>query len=188
MVADRGANARLLPEDLPATLDADAVLVSGYLLLHGETSRAAIAALERSKARFTAVEAASWPLVEAFGVERFTEATKTANFILANEREAQALTGKTGVDAARVLSRRYPFACVKLGAAGAIVIAEGKTHRVEPERVNELDPTGAGDAFDGVLLSALARGAGMDDALVRASHAGALVAGSGRSWPMEGFS
>jgi sugar/nucleoside kinase (ribokinase family) len=34
MVADRGANARLSPEDLPDRLQAAAVLVSGYLLFH----------------------------------------------------------------------------------------------------------------------------------------------------------
>ena len=38
MVADRGANARLTPDDLPASLDGGAVLVSGYLLLQEPTT------------------------------------------------------------------------------------------------------------------------------------------------------
>jgi sugar/nucleoside kinase (ribokinase family) len=188
MVADRGANAQLVPGDLPATLEAGAVLVSGYLLLHESTHAAAVSALEHANARFVAVDAASWPLVEAFGVDRFFAATEKANVLFANEREAQTLTGLTGVEAADILSQRYLFACVKLGAAGAIVITQGEVHKVEAEQIVEVDPTGAGDAFDGVLLAALSRGADLDDALSRACHAGALVAASESSWPTEGSS
>ena len=50
MVADRGANARLAPGDLPPRIEAGAVLVSGYLLLHPEGHDAAMAALERAEA------------------------------------------------------------------------------------------------------------------------------------------
>src|SRR5688500_2851503 len=37
IVADRGASSRLAPDDLPERLEADAVLVSGYTLLHPDT-------------------------------------------------------------------------------------------------------------------------------------------------------
>ncbi|MGZ5299820.1 MAG: carbohydrate kinase family protein, partial [Actinomycetota bacterium] len=50
MVADRGANALLTPDDLPSSLDAGAVLVSGYLLLQEPTTSAGLAAIERSTA------------------------------------------------------------------------------------------------------------------------------------------
>ena len=154
--------------------------------MHEDTRAAAVAALERAVAPFVAVEAASWPLVEAFGAEVFFEATQRATVVLANEREARVLTGSTGEDAARVLGERYPVAAVKLGAAGAVVVADGRVHRAPGELVHEVDPTGAGDAFDGVLLGALARGTGMDEALGRACHAGALVAASARTWPEIG--
>ena len=93
MVADRGANARLAPGDLPPRIEAGAVLVSGYLLLHPEGHDAAMAALERAEASWVGVEAASWPLVEAFGVERFFEASASANAVFANDQEARTLTG-----------------------------------------------------------------------------------------------
>ena len=54
---------------------------------------------------------------------------------------------------------------MKQGAEGATVVADGDVHRAEAEPIEEVDPTGAGDAFDGVLLAALARGLSMDDAL-----------------------
>src|SRR2546427_3408277 len=67
MVADRGANGRLSTEDLPQRLRAEAVLVSGYLLFHPGSEAAAIAALARSEAPFVAIDASSWPLLEAYG-------------------------------------------------------------------------------------------------------------------------
>ncbi|MGZ8662460.1 MAG: carbohydrate kinase family protein, partial [Actinomycetota bacterium] len=96
MAADRGANARFRADVLPGMLVSGAVLVSGYLLMHEDTHPTARAAIERSVSPFVAVETASWPLVEAFGVERFFEVTEKATVLLANEREAEVLTGSTG--------------------------------------------------------------------------------------------
>jgi sugar/nucleoside kinase (ribokinase family) len=50
MVADRGANARLAPDDLPPVLEAGAVLVSGYLLLQEGAREAGREAIRRSRA------------------------------------------------------------------------------------------------------------------------------------------
>ena len=136
-----------------------AVLVSGYLLLHEDTHATAVAAMERAVAPLVAVDAASWPLVESFGVSRFFEATARATVVLANEREARTLTGLEDEGAARALGERFPVAAVKLGARGAVAVVDGALHRVPGESIQEVDPTGAGDAFDGVLLGALARGA-----------------------------
>jgi sugar/nucleoside kinase (ribokinase family) len=183
MVADRGANARLAPEDLPAAIHAGAVLVSGYLLLQEDSRPAALAALERADAPYVAVDPASWPLVEAFGVERFLDETEPANVVLANELEARTLTGEGDEGAARALGKRFELAVVKLGARGAIAWVDGDVLEVPAEPVVEVDPTGAGDAFDGVLLASLALGAAVREALERACHAGALQVSSPRSWP-----
>jgi sugar/nucleoside kinase (ribokinase family) len=185
MVADRGANARLRPEDLPSALEAGAVLVSGYLSLQDPTTVVAIAAIERARARFVAVESSSWPLLEAFGPERFLALTSGAgaDTLLANGREAQILTGRSEAHAARALGERFRVACVKLGAEGAVMSFEGAVVQESGEPIVEVDPTGAGDAFDGVFLGALARGAEPEVALHRACHAGALVAASAETWP-----
>ena len=187
MVADRGANARLTPEDLPDSLEAGAVLVSGYLLLQEPTTHAGLAAIERASGGFVAVESSSWPLIEAFGVERFLASTGElgATVVLVNEREAEVLTGSPGADAARALGERYRVACVKLGENGAIMSFDGLLVEVDAEPVVEVDPTGAGDAFDGVLLAALARGEQPEAALRRACHAGALAAASEETWPSQ---
>src|SRR4029450_10592930 len=74
MVADRGAGGRLSPDDLPERLEAGAVLVPGSSLLFEPASAAGVAALGRARARFVAVDAASWPMIRSFGAERFLEA------------------------------------------------------------------------------------------------------------------
>jgi sugar/nucleoside kinase (ribokinase family) len=183
MVADRGAGGRLSPGDLPERIEAGAVLVSGYSLLHEPTSAAGRAALERAHAPFVAVDAASWPMIRSFGVERFFEISDPATLLLANGREAEILTGRRGEDAADALADRFPVACVKLGEAGAVMSWEGLVIRYSAEPVEEKDPTGAGDAFDGVLLAELVAGRSPGDALASACRAGAAVAGSYETWP-----
>jgi sugar/nucleoside kinase (ribokinase family) len=183
MVSDRGANGRLSPHDLPPRLEARAVLVSGYALLFEPTFAAAKAALDRAEARFVAVDTASWPLLRDFGADRFLDVVGPVNTILMNEREAEVLTGRRGEEAADALSDRFPVVCVKLGEDGAVMSWEGLMIRFGGVPVNELDPTGSGDAFDGVLLAQLAAGRSPGDALHAACRAGAAVAASYETWP-----
>jgi sugar/nucleoside kinase (ribokinase family) len=186
MVADRGANAQLRPSDLPDRLEAGAVVVSGYLLLQDAARDAGLAALDRADAPWVAVEAASWPLVDAVGADGFHELASGATAVLANEREALAITGLEPDAAVEALGQRYRLACVKLGAAGAVMVLDGGLHRAAAEAIDEADPTGAGDAFDGVLLASLARGADPTDALRAACAAGTAVAASPAAWPEAG--
>jgi len=184
MVADRGANARVSAADLPATLEAGAVLVSGYLLFHPSSEPAGIAALQRARAELIAIEASSWPLVEAYGPDRFFEATSAATVLLANEAEAHALTGLDTESAAGALGRRFAMAVVKLGAAGALVAIGGRLLRSAAPDVEERDTTGAGDAFDGAFLATLSRGGEPMEALEAGCAAGALAAASDDPWPL----
>jgi sugar/nucleoside kinase (ribokinase family) len=172
IVADPGASARLAPDDLPATLDAGTVLVSGYSLLQPGPEAAARAALERARTDWLAVDAASARLLAAFGVARFLEATAAAGVLLANADEARTLTGLEAGDAARALARRYRVACVKLGRAGAIAASGEDLVRVEVQPVDSSDTLGAGDAFAAGFLLSLARG----EDLAAAARAGCATA------------
>lgn len=165
VVADPGASVRLAPQDLPATLEARAVLVSGYALLQPGPEAAARAALERARTDCLAVDAASARLVAAFGVDRFLDATRPADVLLANAEEARTLTGLEAEEAALVLARRYRVVCVKLGRAGAIAATGGDVVRAEVQPVDRTDTLGAGDAFAGGFLLSLSRGAALAVAL-----------------------
>ena len=165
VVADPGASVRLAPDDLPPTLEARAVLVSGYSLLQAGPEAAARAALERSRTDWLAVDAGSARLVAAFGVDRFLEATAMAGVLLANAEEARMLTGLRADQAALTLARRYRVACVKLGRAGAIAASGEDVVRVEVQPVDQADTLGAGDAFAGGFLLSLSRGVDLASAL-----------------------
>jgi sugar/nucleoside kinase (ribokinase family) len=165
IVADPGASLRLEPGDLPETLEAGAVLVSGYSLLQPGPEAAARAALERAQTDWLAVDAASAHLVAAFGVDRFLDATAVAGVLLANAEEARALTGLEADEAALALARRYRVVCVKLGRAGAIAATGGAIVRAEVQPLDRADTLGAGDAFAGGFLLSLARGVDLAAAL-----------------------
>jgi sugar/nucleoside kinase (ribokinase family) len=183
MVADRGAAGRLSPDDLPETIDAGAVLVSGYLLFDHGTEAAGRAALERARAEHVALDAASWPLLEAYGIDRFLEAARRATLLLANEPEAAVLTGASREEAARALAAPGRMACVKLAGEGAVLASNDLVLAEAAPRAETVDPTGAGDAFDGTLLGALAGGMEVPDALRAACEAGARAVAREGPWP-----
>jgi ribokinase len=165
IVADPGASARLAPDDVPAVLEAGAVLVSGYSLLQAGSEAAARAACERARTEWLAVDAASTNLVTAFGVERFFAATATVDVLLANADEALALTGLEGEAAATDLAQRYRVACVKGGSEGAVAASAGVTGHASVQPIEGVSALGAGDAFAAGLLLALAGGAELAAAL-----------------------
>jgi sugar/nucleoside kinase (ribokinase family) len=183
VVAERGANAGLVPDDVPAELRAEAVLVSGFILLHDDSGPAAEAALARAAAPWVAVDAGSARLLDSYGRERFLAATERASLLLLNEDEAFALTDEEPAAAARALADFYEVVCVKEGPAGAVAARAGELTRAESPPVDVADPTGAGDAFAAALLVALSSGRALPDALTEACRAGAASAGSRDPWP-----
>jgi sugar/nucleoside kinase (ribokinase family) len=95
VVADRGANARLSPDDLPSPLRGDALLVSGFALFQDGSRDAALAALERFDGAWTAVDLAS---------ARLARLDFDARVVFATEAEAAAVPGLEG---------RYEIVCRK---------------------------------------------------------------------------
>ncbi|HXH89604.1 MAG TPA: PfkB family carbohydrate kinase [Gaiellaceae bacterium] len=177
LLVDRGANRRLSPADLRA-LDADAVLVSGYVLLHEDSGPAGRAAL-RGGARWTGVTAGSVDLVRRRGLA----ALVGARVLVANAAEARALTGAEPEEAVRALAGAHELACVTLGPDGALLAHGGDLFRATSPSIAGLAHGGAGDAFAATLLVALAAGAAPADALETACRAGSAAAGSADGWP-----
>jgi len=163
---DRGANAELEPSALPPLPDADAVLVSGYL-----PADTLAAALARASGEWVMLDAAL-----------LAELPPGGNAVVANERQARALTGAGPEESVAVLAERYRLACVTLGARGAVAVLDGKLERAEPfERALQEAP-GAGDAFAAGLLVTLARGGTLAEALREGCRCGAEAARS-PGWP-----
>jgi sugar/nucleoside kinase (ribokinase family) len=181
MVADRGANAELSDAHLPQEIECGALLVSGYTLLHATTTAAGVAAIRRARTEHIAVDAASWPLIRERGPGRFLSDAEGATMLLANEKEAEVLGGAD--DAAARLATRFPVVVIKRGARGAVLARGDEVEEIAAAQIEERDATGAGDAFDGVLLARLALGDDLLEAVVAANRVGAAAASSDETWP-----
>ena len=176
IVAHRGANARLSPTDIPAAVDADALFVSGFALFQRGSAPAARAALERFTGAWAGVDMAS-PTLAAAAESEFDRTTSGATVILATADEARAVTGAGPEEAARRLASQFVVACVKLGEEGAILAHGNSIDRYVVEPATRRSLVGAGDAFGGTLLVALAHGDSPTRALELACEA-AVRAGS----------
>lgn len=103
-----------------------------------------------------------------------------AYLVTPNEVEAETLTGVAVTDlqsadrAAKILfDRGVQNVLITLGSRGVYINTEGKSMIVPAYSVNAVDTTGAGDAFNGGLLTALAEGKPLAEA---ARFANALAA------------
>jgi 2-dehydro-3-deoxygluconokinase len=170
VVASRGANAALDPGDIPPAIDADALFISGYALFQDGSAAAAEAAVRRFPRGWIGIDVAS-PRLALVARERLRRpASRTVVF--ATDEEAQALTGEGPEQAAGLLAAEGFVACVKLGAEGAVAASGTDLVRRRAAPVERRSPFGAGDAFAGAFLVALAAGAELGDALGRACAAG----------------
>jgi ribokinase len=111
------------------------------------------------------------------------------DWLVVNETEAGDLLGHSvddasGDDAARALARLGPrVVVVTLGAAGAVVFADGETTRIAAPPVAVVDTTGAGDAACGAIAARLAAGAGPIDAARAGVVAGSLACAAAGAQP-----
>jgi ribokinase len=151
VVADRGANANLSPDDVPRALDARAALVSGYVLFHADTAAAGEAALERA-AGLTCVDLASPSLARMVD----------ADVLVGNEETIAALGG---LDA---LAREGTVVCETQSGRGAVAARGTERAHAAPRVVLARSPVGAGDVFAARFILALAGGAALGDALAAA--------------------
>ena len=183
MLADRGANLALRPDDVPVPPAGGHLHLSGYTLLDDGPRAAgltALAAAAEAGCTISVDPASTGPLAD-YGVDRWLADTAAATLVLPNGEEARLLTGCTDVGAAaRALTRRYPVVVVSLGSDGALWAAgELLLHRPAHPAV-VVDTTGAGDAFTAGVLSVWTAAGGRPDpaeALEAGLHRAAGVVG-----------
>lgn len=156
MLADRGANLALRPDDVPTPQPGGHVHLSGYTLLDPGSRDAGLAALAAATAAgcTVSVDPASTGPLARYGIDRWLIDTSGATLLLPNAEEAVLLTGCADpTDAGRALARQHDVVAVSLGAEGALwVSADTLVHRPARPTV-VVDTTGAGDAFAAGLLS-----------------------------------
>ncbi|WP_150523594.1 sugar kinase [Roseibium sediminis] len=104
--------------------------------------------------------------------------TSDLDFLFPGVPEAEAVD--------RMLAAKAEIIALKRGDEGATVIHGGLRHDLPGHKVEEVDPTGAGDCFCGTFVALLAQGVAVLQAATRANAAGAIAVT--RHGPMEGNS
>jgi ribokinase len=165
MLADRGANLELRPDDVPAPPPGGHLHLSGYTLLDPGPRGAGLAALAAAVAAgcTISVDPASTGPLTRYGVDRWLADTAVATLLLPNADEARLLTGCADpADAARALARRHRIVAVSLGAHGALWASGDLLVRRPALATDIVDTTGAGDAFAAGLLAVWLTSPGID--------------------------
>ncbi len=175
IVVTPGANARLTPDMIdvaePAIAEAQALIVQLETPL--DAVRRALE-LARRHGVMTVLNPAP---VQAGAEALFT----LADLVTPNETELAALTGIEGQDDASltralqaVITAGAKQAVVTLGAQGCATLMDGHLVRVPAFMVVAVDATGAGDHFNGALVSRLILGEDLLAAIRYAAAASAL--------------
>jgi ribokinase len=175
IIVIKGANDRLMPEDVDAAGD---VLGSvDVMILQFEIPLPTI----YHAVRFARAHRIRCIVNPAPALPADLDALAAADYFIPNETEAEALTGhsvQTLEDAracaASLLRRGFTRVVLTLGARGALLAEAGESVHVPPFDVPTVDSTGAGDAFIGSLAVFLAEGMSARDAVTRANLYAAL--------------
>ncbi len=121
-------------------------------------------------------------LVSHIGVGEYLELVRAtrANVLLANEIEA-SLLAEQGHDALDTMAKLAPIAVLKRGASGCSVRSHERRFDVEAVAIDEIDATGAGDAFAAGLIHALRANVDLHGAVyagcVLGAHCASIVGG-----------
>ena len=169
-----GACATISDEDIASV--ADRIKESAYLLLQLEVNQDAnekVAAMAKAAGVKVIVNTAPYsPVTDEF--------LSGCYLVTPNEVEAEELTGicvsdlESADKAAKVFKDKgVQNVVITLGSRGVYVNEDGKSEIVPAYKVNAIDTTGAGDAFNGGLLTALSEGKTISEA---AHFANALAA------------
>lgn len=175
IVVASGANANLFPADLEDTLEeiakADIVLMQLEIPMETVCFVAKYAASKKIKVILDPAPAS----------ELSTELLSHIDIITPNKTEAEMLSGikvnnmESAKKAAKAIYKKgVKNVVVTIGASGAVICQEGKTQVIPSQKVEALDSTAAGDAFNGALAVALSEGKNIEEAVQFACKVAAI--------------
>jgi ribokinase len=176
ILLDPGANELFAPSHIQAARDliADSSVVVTQLEIPIETAAAAMAAARE--------EGALAVLNPAPAREVEPRALGNVDVLTPNQTEARLLAGLAPDDptedldvCAELMRRGVDTVVLTRGPRGASIVTSAGVEHIDAFPADVVDTTGAGDAFNGTLATALAQGMSLSDAVRRACGAGALA-------------
>jgi ribokinase len=176
ILLDPGTNELFTPEHVAAASDriADSAVVITQLEIPSDTAVAAMRSAKENGATSILNPAPVRPLAP--------ESFAHIDLLTPNQSEARVLLGLEPDDPSddldicgRLLDLGVGTVILTRGEVGATIVAPGGTTQIEAFQIDVVDSTGAGDAFNGTLATALASGDTLEDAVARASAGGALA-------------
>lgn len=182
-----GANAALEAAHLEATTTAgaDVLYVGGYLVLPalraGELAEQ-LAAARRGGAQ-TVLDVAV-PDGASVSLADVAALLPHVDWFVPNDDEARALTGEHDPErqAERLVEAGAGAVAITLGERGAVVAAGAERFSIPARRVDVVEPSGAGDAFDAGLISGLLDGLDARGCIERAAALGASACTALGAW------
>ncbi len=169
-----GAAAELIPSDFDVELfkGYSYLYMEGYLVQNHELIKSGFD-LAKSEGLTTAIDLASFNVVEA-NLEFLKELIKNSvDIVFANEEEALALTGKTPEEALKEISEMCELAIVKVGKEGSFIQKGDKKIKINGVPAKAIDTTGAGDSYAAGFLYGLTKGFPLE----KCGNIASLVAG-----------
>lgn len=113
--------------------------------------------------------------------ELSVELLQNLYLITPNETEAELLTGikvtdeQSALKAATWLNEKgVEVVIITMGAAGAFILANGKSEIIKAPKVVAVDTTAAGDTFSGALAVALSEGKSLQESIAFANKAASI--------------
>lgn len=175
IVVAPGANGTLRPADfdkaLPELNESEFVLLQLEIPISTVEYIARISALKQKKVVLNPAPATTLS----------DELLKNLYLITPNEMEAEILTGikvtdgKSALRSANMLhDKGVEIVIITMGAAGAFLLAEGKSEIIKAPNVEAVDTTAAGDTFNGALVVALSEGKTIQESIAFANRAASI--------------
>jgi len=169
MFPDKGANSRLVVEDLPDLSGYQAVYISGYALLNPLARDGVLAMIAKIKADGILIyfDPASVGAMKDVADKEIHSWFSMMDVLFLNEEESIYLTGS--VDIERALDYLLDFSqvvVIKRGSAGAIAKARGFDSISLPAVASTvIDTTGAGDSFAAGFIASFSKNRDLTAAL-----------------------
>lgn len=159
-----GAALELEPEDLTPEMfkGYDIVHIEGYLVQNQRLLRKAVEMAHQNGA-IISLDLASYNVVESNLAFLFDIVDNYIDIVFANEKEAEAFTGKSDPrEALDSIAKHCSIAVVKIGKEGSLIKSGDEVYRIAPRPAKAIDATGAGDVYAAGFLYAYSLGQTLD--------------------------